>query len=119
MTDRKTLDQMTSDDLDQLHAELEDQHAARRTAAGAADRFRDILCEALGHDHDNPGDDVLVAELRAHFGKSGPEPTNWRDRLTGYEAIRDQINAAHADHPSVAELAANDRNWDIDRAGEK
>lgn len=77
-----------------LHAELEDQRAARQTAAAAADRFRDVVCEALGHDDDNPGDDTLIAELRTHFGKTGPEPTAWRDRLAGYEAIRDQINAA-------------------------
>jgi hypothetical protein len=94
---RRTASTITDIELDALYVELEDQHAARQTAAGAADRFRDVLCEALGHDDDNPGDDILVAELRAHFGKTGPEPTNWRDRLAGYEAIRDQINAATRD----------------------
>ncbi|RKN40772.1 hypothetical protein [Streptomyces hoynatensis] len=68
--------------------------AAYKTAAGAADRFRDVLCEVLGHPTENPGDNALVAQLRAHHGKAGPEPTAWRDRLVGYEATRDQINAA-------------------------
>ena len=90
---RPSINEITSDQLDALIAELEDQRAAKQTAAGAADRFRDVLCEALGYPDDNPGDDVLVAELRARFGKSGPEPTAWRNRLAGYEAIRDQINA--------------------------
>ncbi|MEU1327205.1 hypothetical protein [Streptomyces microflavus] len=83
------------DELAHLRADLEDQRQARQTAAGAADRFRDVLSEALGHGDENPGDDVLVAELRVHFGKTGPEPTRWREFLTGAEAIRDQINAAH------------------------
>ena len=94
MTDRKTASTINDVQLDQLYADLEDQRAARQTAAGAADRFRDILCEALGHPDDNPGDDTLITQLRAHFGKAGPEPTKWRDRLVGYEAARDQINAA-------------------------
>jgi hypothetical protein len=94
VTDRIPLDHLASDQLDALYDQLEDQRAATRTAAGAADRFRDILCDILGHPDDNPGDDVLVAEIRARFGKTGPEPTSWRDRLVGYEAIRDQINAA-------------------------
>lgn len=92
MTDRHTVDSINSDQLDQLYDDLEDQRAARQTAAGAADRFRDVICEALGLD-ENPGDDTLVAAIRAHFGKAGPEPTAWRERLVGYEAIRDQINA--------------------------
>ncbi|NEC17936.1 hypothetical protein [Streptomyces parvus] len=82
------------DDLDRMRAELEVQRNAKRIAAGAADRFRDVLADALGHD-ENPGDDTLIADLRAHFGKTGPEPTRWRDFLTGAEAIRDQINATH------------------------
>lgn len=94
MTDRHTVDTITSDQLDALYDQLEDQSAATRAAAGAADRFRDILCDILGHPDDNPGGDVLAAEIRARFGKTGPEPTSWRDRLVGYEAIRDQINAA-------------------------
>lgn len=91
---RPSINNITSDQLDALFVELEDQRAAKQTAAGAADRFRDVLCEALGYSDDNPGDDVLVAELRARFDKSGPEPTAWRNRLAGYEAVRDQINAA-------------------------
>lgn len=79
---------------DQLAAALADQRGARRIAAESADRLRDVLCEALGHDDENPGDDVLVAELRARFGKSGPEPTRWRDFITSAEAIRDQLIAA-------------------------
>lgn len=94
MSDRPTASTINDAQLDHLYADLEDQRAARQTAAGAADRFRDVLCEALGHPDDNPGDDILIAQLRAHFGKTGPEPTNWRDRLVGYEAARDQINTA-------------------------
>jgi hypothetical protein len=105
---RLKLDELTSDQLDRLYAELEDQRGAKQTAAGAADRFRDILCEALNHDDDNPGDDVLVAELRAHFGKTGPEPTNWRVRLAGYGAVRDQINAAARASSAPAPAQATD-----------
>lgn len=76
---------------------FEDCRAAYRTASGAADRFRDVLSEVLGHTDENPGDDDLVAEIRKHFGKSGPEPTRWRDSLVGYEALIDQINAARRD----------------------
>lgn len=106
--------------LDWLGAEVEDQRAAKRIAAEAADRFRDVVCEALGYPKENPGDDVLVAELRASFGKTGPEPTAWRNRLAGYEAIRDQINAAaHNAGPSAAEAAAHDRAyWEGKYAGE-
>lgn len=82
-------------EMDPLRAELEDQRAARRTAAESADRFRDVLAEALGHVDSNPGDDVLVAELRARFGLTGPEPTRWRDLVTGYQAVIDQLNAEH------------------------
>lgn len=78
-------------------AVADDERKAKQTAAGAADRLRDVLCEALGHD-ENPGDDQLVADLRARFGKTGPEPTRWRDFMAGAEAIRDQINAAHRDN---------------------
>src|SRR5690242_13614810 len=77
-----------------LRVDLEAQRKARQTAAGGADRFRDVLSEALGHPDETPGDDVLIATLREHFGKTGPEPTRWRDFLTGAEAIKDQINAA-------------------------
>lgn len=77
-------------------ARLEEQRGATRVAAGAADRFRDVLSEALGHPDENPGDDVLVAEVREHFGFSGPEPTRWRDFLTGARAKIDQIEADHA-----------------------
>lgn len=79
--------------LDALRAECEDQRGARKVASDAANRFRDVLAECLGHDDNNPGDDVLVAEIRAHFGKTGPEPTRWRDFLTGALARLDQIRA--------------------------
>jgi hypothetical protein len=55
-----------------------------------------VLSECLGHPDENPGDDVLVAEVREHFGKSGPEPTRWRDFLSGALATIDQINADRA-----------------------
>lgn len=76
-------------------ADAADQRGGYREAAAAADRFRDALSECLGHEDENPGDDVLVSELRAHFGKSGPEPRRWRDFMVGANAMRDQINAAH------------------------
>lgn len=72
-------------ELDRQAAELADARAAKRTAAASADRFRDVLSEALGHPDENPGDDTLVAELRQHFGQSGPEPTRWRDYVTSVE----------------------------------
>jgi hypothetical protein len=78
---------------DALRALLDDERAARRVAADAADRFRDVLSECLGHPDENPGDDVLVAELRDHFGRTGPEPTGWRDFIAGALAQVDQINA--------------------------
>ena len=53
--------------------------------------------EALGYEDENPGDDVLIRDLRAHFGKSGPEPTRWRDFCAGALALVDQINAARRD----------------------
>jgi ElaB/YqjD/DUF883 family membrane-anchored ribosome-binding protein len=79
--------------LERVRAELEDQRAARQIAGDCADRFRDVLSEALGHPDENPGDDVLVAELRAHFSKTGPEPTRWRDFCAGALALVDQHNA--------------------------
>jgi len=70
----------------------EDERAARLLVAGYCDRFRDVLSECLGYD-ENPGDDVLIRDLRAHFGKTGPEPTRWRDFCSGALAVVDQINA--------------------------
>ncbi|MEV5451549.1 hypothetical protein [Streptomyces sp. NPDC052535] len=87
--------------VEALARELDDQRKAYRVAADAVDRFRDVVCEVLGHDDENPGDDVLVSELRALFGKTGPEPMNWRQRLAGYEAVRDQINAAARDRKAI------------------
>jgi hypothetical protein len=100
-----------NEQIERLTAELSDERGAKRIAADSADRFRDVLCEVLNHPDENPGDDVLVAELRANFGKTGPEPTAWRNRLAGYEAIRDQIKAAHNAGPTVAECAEADRRW--------
>jgi hypothetical protein len=79
--------------LAKAQAELDDQRGATRVAAGAADRFRDVLSEFLGHGEENPGDDVLVAELREKGGFSGPEPTRWRDFLAGARAQIDRIEA--------------------------
>lgn len=76
---------MPISDTERLRKELDDMTAARRTAAEAADRFRDVVTEVLGLD-ENPGDDVLVTELRALHDKTGPEPTRWREFLTGAHA---------------------------------
>src|SRR5690606_2951441 len=83
---------------EQLRAAAEDEQKARKIAGGAADRFRDVVCEVLGYGAENPGDDVLITELRALHGKSGPEPTRWRDFLTG----------------SIAHLEANGYRWRAD-----
>lgn len=73
--------------------EIHNLQQAYRTASESADRFRDVLAEALGHPDENPGDDTLIAELRQHFGKTGPEPTRWRNFVASQRAIVDQINA--------------------------
>lgn len=77
----------------------EEYRGAWRMAADQLDRFRDVLADCLGHSEENPGDEVLLAELRDHFGKTGPEPTRWRDFIAGAEARLDQI---------VAERRANE-----------
>lgn len=99
--------------MSDLSTALADMTAARKVAADAADRFRDVLAECLGHDDNNPGDDVLVAEIRARFGKTGPEPTRWRDFLTGALARLDQINAMP--DPIVIDLRpeTTDRSSDV------
>lgn len=74
-------------------AQLADERAARKIAGDAADRFRDVLSECLGHDDENPGDDTLVREVRAHFDKTGPEPTRWRDFCTAALARAEQVTA--------------------------
>ena len=86
---------------DALKAEADDERAAKKIAADAADRFRDVLSDALGHPDENPGDDVLIAELRTHFGRTGPEPTRWREFIAGAQAIVDQINDAALDAPET------------------
>jgi len=70
-----------------------DLRAAYKIASDTCDRFRDVVSEVLGLD-ENPGDDELVRQLRALHGKSGPEPTRWREFLTGSIARLDQIAAA-------------------------
>lgn len=84
---------------DNLRAALDDERAAKKIAADSADRFRDVLSECLGYADENPGDDVLVRDLREHFGKTGPEPTRWRDFCAGALATLDQINAERMDSP--------------------
>lgn len=96
MGDGLSVERLAADRLAAVEAALADERAAKQIAAEAADRFRDVLSEALGHDDENPGDDVLVAELRRHFGKSGPEPRRWRDFCAGALARLDQIRAAGA-----------------------
>ena len=63
-----------------LQLQLDDEREAKRVAAEAADRFRDVLTECVGLES-NPGDDELVRLIRARSGKRGPEPTRWRDFL--------------------------------------
>ena len=87
----------------QVAEELADTKAAHRIAAEAVDRFRDLVEECLGLD-ENPGDDELVRQLRAHFGKTGPESRRWRDFMVGAEAMRDQIEAEHAAREAVARI---------------
>lgn len=84
---------------DALRQERDNALGGHRVAAEAADRFRDVLAEALGYEDENPGDDVLIRDLRAHFGKTGPEPTRWRDFCTSALAVVDQINAERRDLP--------------------
>lgn len=72
--------------------EIHNLQQAYRTASESADRFRDVLAEALGYPDENPGDDVLIADLRRHFGKTGPEPTRWREFVARSLAIVEQIN---------------------------
>jgi hypothetical protein len=86
-----------------LRERLDDEMGARQIAGDAADRFRDVLCECLGLD-ENPGDDVLVATIRARFGKFGPEPTLWRNYVTAARAVIDHIQAMPNDDPM--------RGWD-------
>jgi hypothetical protein len=73
-------------------AEVQNLAAAYKIASDTADRFRDVVSEALGLDV-NPGDDLLVEQLRALHGKTGPEPMRWRNFLTGAIAHIDQIEA--------------------------
>lgn len=71
------------DQLTYTREALEDERKARQTAGECADRFRDVLCEVLGFDDENPGDDELVRRIRGLHGKTGPEPRRWRNFLTG------------------------------------
>lgn len=67
---------MTNEDL---QTRFDDVYKAWRLAAGYTDRFRDVVADCLGYIDSQPGDDVLIAELREHFGRTGPEPTRWRE----------------------------------------
>jgi hypothetical protein len=58
-----------------------DWQAAWRTASESADRFRDVICQALDLD-ENPGDDDLVFQLlKAHGKADEPESHRWRGFL--------------------------------------
>lgn len=88
-----------SAEIDALRRERDDAAGGYRVAAEALDRFRDVLADALGYVDENPGDDVLIRDLRAHFGRTGPEPTRWREFCTGARAVVDQINAERRNIP--------------------
>lgn len=87
------------DENDALRSERDNARGGYRVAAAAADRFRDVLAEALGYEDESPGDEVLIRDLRKHFGKTGPEPTRWRDFCAGALAVVDQINARKRERP--------------------
>lgn len=58
-----------------------DWQAAWQIASESADRFRDVICQALDLD-ENPGDDELVfLLLKAHGKAYEPESRRWRDSL--------------------------------------
>lgn len=83
-----------------------DYREAWRIASGSADRFRDVICQALGLD-ENPGDDDLVfLLLKAHGKADEPESHRWRGFL-------DDALAAVA----VAWVEAIDRRADVLTAG--
>lgn len=71
-----------------------DYREAWRIASESADRFRDVICQALGLD-ENPGDSQLVFLLLSAHGKADePESHRWRGFLddaldTVAEAVRD------------------------------
>jgi len=71
----------------------DDIRAAYKKSSCYLDRFRDVVAEVTGQSDNNPGDDVLIAELRSMHGKTGPEPRRWRDFLVGAVAQLDQIDA--------------------------
>lgn len=70
-------------------------------AEAALDRVRQLAADVDDPNWRAPGSEV-AARIRLALTGEVEEPAG-----------------QGADHPSVAELAANDRNWDIDRAGEK
>jgi hypothetical protein len=73
--------------------DCDDIRGAYKMSSDSLDRFREIVAEVTGHGDRNPGDDILLADLREIHGKTGPEPTRWRDFITGAKATVDQINA--------------------------
>ena len=72
------------EDVLRLRSKLADAEAAHATASGAADRFRDVLEEALSL-KENPGGDALVSAIRRRFGKTGEEPRRWREFIAESE----------------------------------
>lgn len=94
-----------ADQLEAVQAELEDVHVGYRMSSAALDRFRDVVCEVIGFENENPGDDVSLGLLRDRAGKTGPEPTRWREFITAARAQVDQINAKHR---RTAESASQD-----------
>lgn len=60
-----------------------DYREAYQIASESADRFRDVICQALGLD-ENPGDDDLAFMLlKAHGKTDEPESHRWRNFLDG------------------------------------
>jgi len=87
-----------------VRAELDDIRGAYRIASSVADRFRDVVCDAIGFVDENPGDDEALAELRRQHGRTGPEPRRWRDVCAGALATLDQIHAGRRVTSDVEEI---------------
>jgi hypothetical protein len=70
-------------DKSRFFNESSDFKSAWVTASESADRFRDVICQALGLG-ENPGDDELCRLLLDAHGKADePESHRWRDFLDG------------------------------------
>lgn len=95
MRHRKTIDQITSDELDQLYNQLDRVRTYAQTAIDAGDT--------------GPGPVIgrLLLQLLDQTGPAGTEAT-------------DGATPAHDAGPTVAECAATDRLWwDSQKAGEQ